>query len=226
MQLFDAQDVFINPLNWREITRERALLLCEFDPVVAVYLASGHKKADRVEIATVLMSFGSAFQAPGTKFYQRFELSGLTAAQQASKQKLIAAQDAARAKPAFQPSAGVTHCNQATVFIANAVGAPTSAFSGELANNAAADLAKSSQYKTATVDEVQTIANNGGLAIATWINPAGHGHMATVRPLGVTGDNPVNGRGPLLNNIGTTVKVQYANWVFPKSANVIYYTPK
>jgi hypothetical protein len=226
MSIVDPNDVFVHPKDWKEISRQSALLSCEFKPVVAVYNTPLRKRADRVSIGAAANVFGIDFHASGTKFYQKIDADEASATQLANKQKLIAAQDAARSNTAFMPSAGVTHCNQATTAIASAVGAPTGPIAGELANTVAANLAASSLYSKVAVDQVQDLANTGALVIAAWSNPNGHGHLATVRPLGVDGDKPAAGRGPLLNNVGVTVKVEYANWVFANSAKVLYYSPK
>jgi hypothetical protein len=90
-------------------------------------------------------------------------------------------------------------------------------------------LATSGDYQPISPDQAQAIANAGGLAIAAWVNPEpGHpGHLATVRPVGVPGDNPrPYGRGPLLNNIGTAeyTGTNNQNWAFGKGKDPTYYT--
>lgn len=147
------------------------------------------------------------------------------------KNSLINAQNSAVGNPAYQPKGGVTHCNQATLCIIQTVGAPTGGLTdnngGALtANEMATNLANNGGYVPITPQQAQTIANSGGLVIATWANPDGSGHVATVRPAGIPEDDPpANGRGPLINNIGKDNAVMNENWVFPKGANVIYYTP-
>jgi|SRR6185437_214531 len=147
----------------------------------------------------------------------------LSLAAAAQQQKLVAAQDAARS------SGGAS----ATADIAKAVGAPTApltnAAGGALtANDAAAKIAASgSGYKEVDADQAQKLANDGTLVIAAWSNPNGGGHLATVRPSGVQGDQAhESSRGPLLNNIGAPdTGIMGANWVFRKDAQVHYYTP-
>jgi hypothetical protein len=148
-----------------------------------------------------------------------------------SKQKLLNAQDDARANPAFQPRATATYCNQATLAIAKQFGAPIGPLNDAKgnavnANAQAENLAKSTQYREVTPEEAQKIANNGGLVIVAFVNPNGHGHTATVRPEGVSGDSPPKGgKGPLLNDIGLFDKVQNSNYAFKKGTEVHYYTP-
>jgi len=120
---------------------------------------------------------------------------------------LIDAQNAAMDNDDFQEHNGKTHCNQATLSIIQAVGAPDGGLtngdgSAVDANTMAQTLANSADYQHVSPEQAQAIANGGGLAIAAYQNPRGHGHVATVRTLGVPGDNPPAGRGPLLNNIG------------------------
>jgi RHS repeat-associated protein len=154
--------------------------------------------------------------------------------QQQNRQNLINAQDQARSKKEFQPGK-VTHCSEATCFIAKQVGAPTT---GDLAdkkgnfinaNTQAQDLAKSSDYREVTPKEAQSLADQGKLVIVAWEspNPLASGHTATVRPENVPGDNPPKGsKGPLINNVGRSVGVMGANYAFRKGMEVHYYTPK
>ena len=148
------------------------------------------------------------------------------------KQQLVNAQDDARKNPAFQPSGGTTHCNQATCSIVQSTGAPTGPLTDKngtpaTANQQAQNLANSSQYREVTPQEAQQIANNGGTVVVAYDNPNGHGHTATVRPEGVPGDSPPRGgRGPLINDIGRSVAVHNANYTFRRGTEVHYYTPR
>jgi hypothetical protein len=96
-----------------------------------------------------------------------------------------------------------------------------------LATQQARNLAKSSEYREVTPEEAQQIANDGGLVIGAYEDPSGGtGHVTTVRPEGVPGDNPPKGgKGPLLNDISARVRVQNQNYAFGKRT-VHYYTPK
>lgn len=153
---------------------------------------------------------------------------GLLAAQAPDGvQKLSAAQDAARGNADFQ-----AHHFKAAAAIAKAVGAPlgplTDASGAALtANEAAAKLAASgSGYREVKPDEGQQLANQGSLVIVAWSNPQGAGHLATLRPTGISGDDVKAGsRGPLINNVGADVGVEGVNWVFRKDAELHYYTP-
>lgn len=144
--------------------------------------------------------------------------------------KLVAAQDAARGNNDYQ-----AHHYLATASIAKAMGAPMAPLANTqgdafTANQAAANLAaeagKSGSYKEVSADQAQELANQGGLVIVAWSNPQGNGHLATVRPEGVSGDQVHAGsREPLINNVGVDVGIEGANWVFRKDAQVHYYTP-
>src|SRR5262249_17082786 len=149
------------------------------------------------------------------------------------KQRLINAQDAARMNPKFQNKGGITHCNQATCAVVQAVGGPMGPLTDKkgnpvLANQQARNLATSNEYKEVTPEEAQQIANDGGLVIAAYENPnGGSGRLTTVRPEGVPGDSPPKGgKGPLLNDIGANTRVANQNYAFGKGKTVRYYTPK
>ena len=151
--------------------------------------------------------------------------------------ELVNAQDDARKNPKFQPNQPLpheTHCNEALCSIANhmSIGAAASALEDSKgrplsANQQATNLSGSKSWKEVSPAEAQQIANNGGLAVAAWKNPHGiHGHVATVRPEGIQGDHPTARRGPLLNNIGTTVGVMHQSGAFGPDKQVRYYAPK
>ncbi|MGH9475962.1 MAG: RHS repeat-associated core domain-containing protein [Terriglobales bacterium] len=141
---------------------------------------------------------------------------------------LEAAQDFAMDAPEFQPGGDSTHCNQATLCIAEATHNPTGPLAGS-ANQQAAELGGSPDHKRVTATDAQKLANQGTTVFAVWMNPGGHGHTATVRALGVPGDTPKAGSsGPLLNDIGGSddTGIMGANWAFPKGANVTYYVKR
>ena len=148
---------------------------------------------------------------------------------------LAAAQEAARNNPANAPS-GVpgtpertTHCNQATCQIAQATDAPTGALLDpktglpNLANTDAKTLANSPDWGKVDPQTAQDLATLGvtvlGVAAA---DP--HGHIVTVAPEMVSGDQNVQKNGPLINNIGGTIGVTNANNIF-RSAQPAYYAP-
>lgn len=147
----------------------------------------------------------------------------------ADKTKLIAAQNAAISNPAFQPRGGVTYCNMATMSVAKAMGAPMEPLKGN-ANQQSTNLKTSTLYKVVPVGEAQSLADQGYLVIAAWINPtpSGHGHMNTVRPAGVPGDTITGNSGPIVANVGSKNGVGRQSTFFPKSAfpSIVYYTPK
>jgi RHS repeat-associated protein len=147
-------------------------------------------------------------------------------------ERLVAAQD--RARELFVPDDdGTTHCNQATCWIAAETGNPTGPLTNSRgnpapANEQAAMLALSGEYREISAGEAQAQANAGVLVIAAYRNtdPSRSGHTATVRPSGVFGDMPpTGGRGPLINDVGRVVLVQHMNWVFKKDADVRFYVP-
>jgi hypothetical protein len=149
--------------------------------------------------------------------------------------QLREAQDQAMTNPALQQDkAGHTHCNEATVFVARAVGAPLAPLVDSQghalpANQMAANLAASPQYRAVSEGEAQALANQGRFVIAAWNNPKGaHGHVATVRPE-IQGDRFRQGgrSGPWIANVGRSGRtgVFRRSAVFPKGADVRYYTP-
>jgi RHS repeat-associated protein len=139
-------------------------------------------------------------------------------------------QNAARANPAFGPSGGVTHCNQALCSIARQAGAPTRDFLDRhgnplSANAIAQNLIHSADYHEVSPSEAQAIADRGQLAIFAYENAKGHGHVGTVRAAGIPGDPKTGGSGPLLNNIGATIAIERASRVFRAGRQVRYYAP-
>ena len=151
--------------------------------------------------------------------------------------KLIKAEDEARANPNFQPGNGVTHCNSATAYVASAMGAPMGplstssnnpSFPGINANTQCNNLSKSSAYKAVSEAMAQDLANQGILVISSWYNNSagGHGHVAPVRPLNVPGDpKEIGGSGALISNVGGHVNIVKRSGAYPKGSTVIYYTP-
>jgi len=100
----------------------------------------------------------------------------------------------------WEPSPGVTHCNEAVNFVAYRMG--YSGFSGLMANDICDKLDKAEDWKLTTPVGAQLAANQGSLVVAAWKNPAGHGHVCIVRP-----GNPVPSpdwgmQAPKIMNIG------------------------
>ena len=146
--------------------------------------------------------------------------------------KLIQAQDAARTNPTYQPNQpsnpGATFCNFATCDISKAVGAPMKdLYRGNryaLANEAAQQLANSSEWHEVLPKDAQNLANQGTLVIG--VQPNGHGHMATVRPETMPGVAASLGQAPIVNNVGEDVNVVAAARAFKSSlAPPRYYAP-
>jgi RHS repeat-associated protein len=153
----------------------------------------------------------------------------LTPDQEAMREILIGAQDAARTDPSLKPSGPTTYCNIATVATVKQVGAPLGPLvdnkgNALLANQQARNLATSGIYRVVTPKQAQALANKGQLVLAVQSSPGPHGHIATVRPEGVKGDSPVGRRGPLINNIGKHNRVARESASFSSKRSVIYYT--
>jgi len=148
--------------------------------------------------------------------------------------KLIQAQDTARSNPRFQPNQpdnpGATFCNFATCDISKSAGAPMAALCHgnryALANEAAQQLANSSEWHEILPKDAQNVANQGTLVIGVQSNPYGHGHMVTVRPETMPGLATSLGQAPIVNNIGHDVNVVPAGQAFEKKlAPPRYYAP-
>ena len=94
------------------------------------------------------------------------------------------------------------------------------------------NLASFDQYrKILNPGEAQRLATQGDLVIIAWENPDGSqsGHIATIRPEGVEGDDlSANSRLPLVNDIGKRVRVSGINGAFgpDKIPDIHYYTPR
>lgn len=143
---------------------------------------------------------------------------------------LIQAQNEARKQYAPDQEHDHTYCNDATFCIARKMKAPLRALGDAqgnpyLANRMAENLAESPDYRGVSSEEAQKLADEGHLVIGAWHNPAGHGHVVTVRPLGVKGDQPVGNSGPLLNNVGQEDGIARQSGAFKAADQVHYYTP-
>jgi len=136
--------------------------------------------------------------------------------------KLIQAQDAARNNPAYKPhprdNLEATFCNFATCDISKAVGAPMKdLYYGKryaVANEAAKQLANSSEWHEVLPKDAQNLANQGTLVIGVQPKPYGHGHMLTVRPETMPGLAASLGQAPIVNNIGEDRNVVPAGQAF------------
>lgn len=143
---------------------------------------------------------------------------------------LVKAQNHARQQYAPSGDGKMTYCNQATVSIARAVGAPLTPFVDArgvpyLSNRMAQNLAVSPDYREVAPDEVQDLANQGRFVVGVHHNPSGHGHAVTARPEGVSGDQPVGHTGPLLNDVGKFDRIARQSGAFEPNDQVYYYTP-
>jgi hypothetical protein len=95
-----------------------------------------------------------------------------------------------------------------------------------VANEAAKQLANSSEWHEVLPKDVQNLANQGTLVIGVQRNPFGHGHMVTVRPETMPGLAGSLGQAPIVNNIGEDRNVVPAGQAFKNSlAPPRYYAP-
>ncbi len=149
--------------------------------------------------------------------------------------QLAGAQEAARNNPANAPTGErgtperTTHCNQATCQIATATNAPTGALLDpktglpNLANTDAKTLANSPDWGKVDPQTAQDLATLGVTVLG--VRPEDpHGHIVTVAPEMLPGDQNVQKYGPLINNIGGSIGVTNANNVF-RGTPATYYAP-
>lgn len=140
-------------------------------------------------------------------------------------EKLLDAQKSAMSNPFFQPSHGVTHCNQATCFVVSAMNAPMRALTNAQGEPLRADQIRAnfskpgSGYKAVPITDAQNLANEGRLVIVT-----GPGHVSTVAP---DVGQKLPGRGPIIANVGYKNGEMRLDYVFPKNdlPLVRFYTP-
>ena len=138
------------------------------------------------------------------------------------------------ANPANQPvgtpgsSDRKTFCNIATCQIVKATGTTTNGLidangNPNLANADAKSLANSPAWHPVTPEEAQNLANKGVTVVGV-LPEEGHGHIVTVRPEMIPGDQDVAAHGPLVSNIGAHVGVTNGNNAFG-GATPTYYAP-
>jgi hypothetical protein len=155
--------------------------------------------------------------------------------QQNQVQTLVNAQNAAMSNPNYAPNtptAGTTHCNQGTNNIADATGMNTTGILSDShgnalpANTQISNLANPDNgYHAVSSTQAQQLANSGTLVFGTQVHDP-HGHIVTVRPEGLPGDNPRGRSGPLLANIGVLNGVAHQSAVFtPVHGAIVYYAP-
>ncbi|HEY0463897.1 MAG TPA: hypothetical protein VGC79_06795 [Polyangiaceae bacterium] len=138
--------------------------------------------------------------------------------------QLVTVQDQVRNDPKYFKDAAGTYCNLATRAICEKLGV---SLPDGRANDIALSLRNSSDWKQVSPAEAQKLANQLSVVVVAMYNPDGPGHVATVRPTGVPGDDPRDyGKGPLISDIGRTNQVQNENWAFPKGSDVRYYVPR
>jgi len=95
-----------------------------------------------------------------------------------------------------------------------------------LANEAAQQLASSSEWHEVLPKDAQNLANQGSLVIGVQPNPYGHGHMVTVLPETMPGLAASMGQAPIVNNIGQYRNVVPASQAFDNRLSPPqFYTP-
>ncbi len=150
---------------------------------------------------------------------------------------LKAACDAALSNPAFKPSDGVTHCNQAAISIANAMGCHE--LDGLLADDQYKVIGKNESGCWKSVKPFEATIHALGNQLAVAILPsyriieglddndkpiyAKHGHIAVVYPLGMQWSGRLMHDVPMLANVGRTVGVMKASMAFPVASGDAYY---
>jgi len=148
--------------------------------------------------------------------------------------QLATAQEAARNNPKFAPTGErgtperTTHCNQATCNIVENTGAPTNGLEDKngnpnLANTDAKTLANSPDWGKVDPQTAQDLATLGVTVLGVRAEDP-HGHIVTVAPEMLPGDQNVQKNGPLINNIGGSIGVTNANNVF-RGTPATYYAP-
>lgn len=149
-------------------------------------------------------------------------------------QRLVDAQNAAMRNPRFAPDpvSGTTHCSEAAWYIDQATGRHGAGVLEEpngynfLANAQIEKLAgHGSGYHVVSPQSAQALADQG---VTVWVTQLGHthGHIASVRPEGVTGDHPRGRTGLLLANVGLFNGVAHQSAVFtPAHGAIVCYAP-
>ena len=148
---------------------------------------------------------------------------------------LADAQKAARDNPANAPTGErntperKTHCNAAVCQTAQATNAPMGALlnptNGQpnVANIDVKTLANSDDWGKVSPQTAQDLATLGVTVVgAAFEDP--HGHVVTVAPEMVPGDQNVQKYGPLINNVGGRIGVTNANSI-PWGTQPTYYAP-
>lgn len=182
----DPKEVFNHPWRWKEIPRYSADY--SHKTAVAVWTDAHGTHAALLNDRSLTGAASSPMDDPHTTFFVQVDLP-------AAAKKLMDAQDAAMADPDFQPGAhkAASHCSEATLSIAAAMGADTSPLGARVggfyqANDQTTRLAKTGAtkgggWKQINLSSAQDLADQGILVVAAWADPdGGHGHTVTVRP--------------------------------------------
>lgn len=187
-------------------------------------------------------SFDGIHPAPGTTVAarERYTNPPLTNAEgnrEVSTYTEVIDQFAVGHNPRHLPSSGFTFCNIFVWDVTRAMGAeiphwidalgniavPFSTGAQEITINAGVDWLKRfgdrHGWKLATIQQAQSNANEGKVAVVVWKNPipGGHGHTAVIRPGSITTDGPLIAQagaanfnaGRLKHGFGTRTGLQY-----------------
>jgi hypothetical protein len=133
---------------------------------------------------------------------------------------LKAACDAAIANLNFQPSNGVTHCNQAAQFVSNSMGCHE--LDGLMADEQCAVMIanKSGLWNKVMGTQASLWAQQGGLAFAGMTSEQlgeAHGHIAACYPAPMQMSGSLGHPVPVLANIGKTNAEEKESAAFPVS---------
>lgn len=140
--------------------------------------------------------------------------------------KLNEVQDAVWNNPAFVPSDGITHCNQASLAVANGMGChgfdPPHGAQPYTADQIFNFLQReSSGFLEKNIEDVQALANNGTLIFASlpsWRLDQAHGHIVSITPGNQIRSYALDMDVPVCLNIGTkalSARRTGINFAFP-----------
>ena len=124
-------------------------------------------------------------------------------------------------RPEYQPSAGVTHCNEFTSEVAENIG--FKGFVGLMANSIIDIVSSHDQWSLVPLEKVQDLANAGTLIVlGTHGEP--HGHVCLACP-GKTKYSGRWGAVPTVASVGKQNMIRGMNWVFSDLPQCWAYRP-
>lgn len=125
---------------------------------------------------------------------------------------------AAVSNPAFAPGNGVTHCNQAAQFIANAMGCTE--LDNKMADQQHAAMVANTSGRWTKVDgaSATAFALLGGLGFASMSSAQlkeAHGHIAAIYPAPMQFSGSLNKNIPIVANVGVNESEEKESMAFP-----------